>query len=74
MESQVKFHGLNPDEAIIQVSPRKNEYVLRMEDIIDKIREHGETVALVLFSGVQYYTGQFFDLHLITKVGHEVVS
>lgn len=45
-----------------------------MEDIIDKIRENRETIALVLFSGVQYYTGQFFDLELITKVGHEVVS
>lgn len=69
----MKFHGYDPKDAIIQVSPRENEYTLRMGDIIDIIRKNGDAVALILFSGVQYYTGQWFDLELITKVGHEVV-
>ncbi|MEX2588855.1 MAG: kynureninase, partial [Chitinophagales bacterium] len=50
---------------------RKGEHCLRTEDILDKIHKHKEELALVLFSGVQYYTGQFFDLKSITKAAHE---
>jgi kynureninase len=70
-ESQIKLHGLDPAKALIELEPRKGEHVLRTEDIIEAIRKHGDQVALVLFSGVQYYTGQFFDLRAITKAGHE---
>ena len=72
MESQVKFHGYAYEDAVVEVRPRDGENTLRTEDILDIIREHGDQVALVMFSGVQYYTGQFFDLEQITKVGHEV--
>jgi kynureninase len=71
-ESQIKLHGLDPVKALIELEPRKGEHELRTEDIIEAIRKHGDQVALVLFSGVQYYTGQFFDLRAITKAGHEV--
>ncbi|KAJ3217792.1 hypothetical protein HDU81_000745 [Chytriomyces hyalinus] len=70
--SQVQFHGYDPRDAIVEVAPREGEFHLRMEDILDVIRAEGDKVALVLFSGVQYYTGQFFDLEAITKVGRSV--
>jgi kynureninase len=71
-ESQVKLHGLNPDEAIVEVHPREGEYAIRTEDILSTIQQHGNSVALVLFSGVNYYTGQVFDMKTITTAAHSV--
>ncbi len=71
-ESQVKLHGFNPDEAIIEVAPREGEYSIRTEDIIATIEKHSSSIALVLFSGVNYYTGQVFDMPTITKAAHNV--
>lgn len=70
LESQLKFHKLNPHEALIELSPRVGEYTLRTEDIVKKINEHSDQLALVIFGAVQYYTGQFFDLKKITEAGH----
>jgi len=70
-ESQIKFHGLNPASALIEVSPRDGEFTLRTEDIIKAIEEHGRELALVIFGGVQYYTGQFFDIKKITEAGQK---
>ena len=72
VESQIKFHGFKPEEALIEVAPRKGEYTLRTQDILGVIREHGDETALVLFSGVQYYTGQWFDMARITQTAHAV--
>ncbi|WP_316749158.1 kynureninase [Pedobacter gandavensis] len=72
IESQVRFHGYDPTEAIIEVSPRAGEYTLRTEDIVAQIAEHGAEIALVLFGGVNYFTGQWFDMEGITKAGHAV--
>ncbi|MEL6538475.1 MAG: kynureninase, partial [Bacteroidota bacterium] len=72
MESQVKFHGFAYDDAVVELSPREGENTLRTEDILETIRQHGDSVALVMFSGLQYYTGQFFEMEKITQVGHEV--
>ncbi len=71
-ESQVKLHGVNPDEAIIEVTPREGEYSIRTEDIIATIEKHSSSIALVLFSGVNYYTGQVFDMPSITKAAHNI--
>ncbi|MFM9944427.1 MAG: kynureninase [Bacteroidia bacterium] len=71
MESQVRFHGFNPVDAIIEISPREGEYHLRTEDIIDTITTNANETALVMFSGVQYYTGQAFDMQAITRAGHD---
>jgi kynureninase len=71
-ESQAKFHGYDPAQCVIELKPRPGEHNLRQEDIEATIREQGASVALVLLGGVNYYTGQFFDLEAITKVGHEV--
>ena len=71
ISSQVKFHGLDPSTHIIQVGPRQGENTIRTQDIIDTIEREGDTIALVLFSGVQYYTGQFFDMESITRKGKD---
>ncbi|KAF8969989.1 kynureninase [Flammula alnicola] len=65
--SQAFAHGLDPATAILEVSPRKGEYTLREQDILDILDREGDSIALVLFSGVQYYTGQWFPMQAITK-------
>jgi kynureninase len=72
LASQVRFHGFDPGDAIIEVQPREGEIQLRTEDILTAIETHGRETALVLFGGVNYYTGQYFDLPAITKAGHRV--
>lgn len=78
-ETQAKYHarmpdrnGFDPDNAVIEVAPREGEHTLRTEDIIATINKHGDTVAIVLFGGINYYTGQFFDLEAITRAAHAV--
>ena len=70
--SQAKLHGLNPDDVIIEVSPRAGEYHLRTEDILSCIKHHGDSISVVIFSGVNYYTGQFFNMKEITAAAHSV--
>jgi kynureninase len=70
--SQVKLHGYDPDEAIIEVAPREGNNLVAHEDIVAAITDHGESVAMVLFSGVNYYTGQLFDIKAITAAAHEI--
>jgi kynureninase len=72
MESQVRWHGFDPEAAIVEVAPRPGEHTLRTEDIEAVIQQHGDSVATVMFGGVNYYTGQFFDLEKITAAGHAV--
>ncbi len=72
LETQVRFHGLNPDDCIIEMKPRKNEKIIRTDDIVAKIDEIEDELALVLFGGVNYYTGQLFDIKAITKEAHKV--
>ncbi len=70
MESQARYHGFDPESAIIEVAPRKGEETLRTGDILATIEEHADSTALVLFGGVNYYTGQFFNLAAITAAAH----
>jgi kynureninase len=72
LESQLRYHGINPDEGLIEVEARQGESFLRIEDILRTIEENGNELALILFGGVQYYTGQFFDIKRITAAGHAV--
>ncbi len=71
MESQVRFHGYNPEDAIVEIAPREGEYHLRTEDIIETINKNAGETALIMFSGVQYYSGQAFDMEAITAAGHQ---
>ena len=69
--SQVKLHGFDPDNAIIEISPRDGEFNIRTEDILAVIHQYKDTVALVLFGGVNYYSGQVFDMPAITKAAQD---
>jgi kynureninase len=71
-QSQVDFHGLKPEEVIVEVKRREGEHNIRTEDVIAKINEVGDELALVLIGGVNYYTGQVFDMKTITAAGHQV--
>ncbi|XP_072037866.1 kynureninase-like [Amphiura filiformis] len=70
VESQIRLQGYDPKTSIIQAKPRPGEHTLVTEDILNLLEQEGSSIALVLFSGVQYYTGQFFDIRRITKAGH----
>jgi kynureninase len=72
VESQIRLNSLDPAQASIELSPRPGELTLRTEDIISTIRAQGSRVALVLLGGVQYYTGQLFDMKSIAKAAHDV--
>ena len=69
VHSQIRLHGYEPDLALIELSPREDEKILRHEDIISEIENHGDELALIYLGGVNYYTGQSFDLEKITKAG-----
>lgn len=71
VQSQVEFNGYDYDEAVIELKPREGEFTLRTEDIVSAIEENAEELALVFFSGVQYYTGQYFNIPEITKAAHK---
>ncbi|KAG2157340.1 pyridoxal phosphate-dependent transferase [Suillus clintonianus] len=64
--SQARLHGYDPNEAIIEMRPREGEFTLRESDILDLIAKEGPSISLVIFSGVQYYTGQWFPMKAIT--------
>ena len=72
METQARFHGLNPDDAIIELKPREGEFTLRTEDILAKIEENKDSLAIVMMGGVNYLTGQAFDMKSITEKAHAV--
>ncbi|MBT8327923.1 MAG: kynureninase [Bacteroidia bacterium] len=72
IESQVKHHGFDYNDAVIEMKPREGEHALRTEDIIAKINETGDELALLFFSGVQYYTGQVFNIKELTAAAHKV--
>ncbi len=69
-QSQVQLHGLNIEDAIIEVHPKAGTHLITTEDILKTIDAHKNSVALVLFSGVNYYTGQVFDMPAITQAAH----
>jgi len=68
--SQASFHGLDPAEAILEAHPRPGETTLRTDDLEALIEREGATIALILIGGVNYYTGQAFDMDRITRAGH----
>jgi len=72
LASQARFHGYDPKEAIIEIFPREGEFTLRTEDILETINKHADDLALVLFGGINYYTGQCFDMEAITKAAHKI--
>jgi kynureninase len=70
VETQVRMHGYDPEDAIIEITPQPGKYLIEDIDIINAICEAGDSLALVIIGGVNYYTGQFFDLENITRAAH----
>ncbi|HTE11676.1 MAG TPA: kynureninase [Chitinophagaceae bacterium] len=69
-ETQVTFYGYHPGDAIIEIAPRKGEKILRTEDIIKTIENNKDAVALALLGGINYYTGQLYNIKAITEAAH----
>ena len=72
--SHLQSRGLDPAESLVAVRPRTGEQTLRTEDVEELLATRGEGIALVLLSGVQYATGQLFDLERITRAAHRAGS
>lgn len=72
IKSQIEFHKFDVEDALIELKPRENETILRTEEIVKTIEENGDSLALVMLGGVNYYTGQAFDMRAITEAGHKV--
>ncbi|GAB4135097.1 MAG: kynureninase [Raineya sp.] len=72
LETHLQARGINPTENILEVAPRAGEHTLRTEDILQTIEQIGEELALVMFGGVNYYTGQVFDMQAIAQKAQEV--
>jgi len=69
LQSQVRFHGYDPEDAIVEVAKRPGEHHWRTEDILEAIEKHKDELALVLMGGVNYYNGQVLDMEEITRAG-----
>jgi kynureninase len=72
VKSQIDFHNLEAKDSLIELAPRENETILRSEDIEKTLRENADEIALILLGGVNYYTGQAFDMRRITEIGHKI--
>lgn len=70
METHVRFHGLDPEKTIIEIQPRAGEHHIRTEDIVEEIEKQKNELSLILWGGVNYYSGQFFDIQAITGAAH----
>lgn len=71
VESQLKFHGIDPKDGLILWKPRKNEELCRFEDLEEIMKNHGNEIALLMIGSTNYYTGQSFPLKKITSLGHK---
>lgn len=71
LQSQLRFHGFNTEDALVEVKKREGEHFWRTEDIITKIEEQGDELALVLIGGLNYYNGQVFEMQKITKCAQD---
>ncbi|MFN5170856.1 MAG: kynureninase [Cyclobacteriaceae bacterium] len=72
VESQLKWHGINPELGWVELKPRPGEHTLRTEHILEEIHNQGDSLAVVMLGAVQYYTGQFFDIASIAKAAKQV--
>lgn len=71
LESQTRFHGYDPTDAIVEVAPGEGKHTLETDDILAAIDQHSSELALVMMSGVQYYTGQRFDMQRIAEAAQQ---
>jgi kynureninase len=76
IKTQIVHHGLDPKDALILARPRKGEFTMRTEDIVDLIEKKADQLAVVMFAGVNFFTGQLFDIEKITAAArkHGIVA
>jgi len=72
VKSQIEFHGLDPNDTLIELKPKEGEYCLSTDDILKTIELNGESTALIMLGGVNYYTGQKYDMEIIAEAGKKV--
>lgn len=72
VETQVRYHGFNPADAIIEIAPNAGEKLIRTQDILQEIENNKDSIALVLMGGINYYSGQLFDMRAITEAAHRI--
>ena len=70
VQSQLSFHGFDPEEALIEWKPKEGKQLLELEDLKSILDSQGDEVALLLIGGVNYYTGQYLDIKKIAELGH----
>jgi kynureninase len=71
IKTQIVHHGLDPKDALILASPRKGEFTVRTEEIVDLIEQNADQLAVVMITGVNFFTGQLFDIPTITKAAQK---
>src|SRR5213075_3168266 len=71
IKTQIVHHGLDPKEALVLARPREGEFTVRQDDIKALLERQGEQIALVLIAGVNFFTGQLFEIEQITALAHE---
>ena len=71
LESQAVLHGFDPGEALVRLSPGPGKHSIDVDDVARVLEREGESIALILLPGVQYYTGQAFEIEAITRLAHE---
>jgi kynureninase len=71
IKTQIVHHGLDPKDALILARPRKGEFTTRTEDIVDLIEKKADQLAVVMFGGVNFFTGQLFDIEKITAAARK---
>ena len=71
IKTQIRHHGLDPTDALALASPRRGEFWVRTEDVVDLIEKNRETLAIVWIAGVNFFTGQLFDMPTITKAAQK---
>jgi kynureninase len=71
VESQILFHGFDPKTALVELKPLNGMFEVTTEQIVDYLKTEGEEIALILIGGVNYYTGQAYNIKEITKAGHQ---
>ena len=69
VESQIRYHGLEPSASLVELQPRHDEATLRTEDILEYVGREGPSVAVIMLGGVNYYSGQAFEMEAITRAG-----
>lgn len=70
VKSQIEFHGFDVEDSLLELEPREGETLLRTEDILKRIEKEGDEIALIMMGGLNYYTGQVYDMKQITEAGH----